>query len=158
MQIAQFLNKNEAGKLLDKYFKYVSIGKSNYLKLSFMPKHLSNFFNQTLIKRRDNYWDQKDPSPVRVPDKYDPTKAMYHIYGTRGDDRTRVWEVFHAISKDPHGPWTELEPIQTGIRGAGVAAPGVVYDDADGRVHMFVQTEFLALDGTIEYLTSDDGG
>lgn len=112
---------------------------------------------EKLILETDKYWDQKDPSPVAVPDKFSG-RIMYHIYGTRGDDRTRSWELLHAISADPWGPWTELEPISAGIEGAGVAAPGGIYDQEDGRVHLFVQTEFLKLGGTIEHLTSDDGG
>jgi predicted GH43/DUF377 family glycosyl hydrolase len=43
-----------------------------------------------------------------------------------------------------------------GVSGDHVAAPGVVYDGA--WFHMFVQTDFAALGGTIEHLVSDDGG
>lgn len=107
------------------------------------------------ILKTNAYWDQKDPSPIAVPDAYNGNQ-IYHIYGTKGDDRTRKWEILHAVSPKPLGPWIELAPINLGIEGAGVAAPGVIYDEE--AVHMFVQTEFLSLNGTIEYFISKDGG
>lgn len=118
---------------------------------------LRKTFRGEEILKTDKYWDQKDPSPVAIPDKYN-NKIVYHIYGTKGDDRTRQWEILHAVSSSAHGPWTELSTIKADIKGSGVCAPGAIYDEEDKRVQMFVQTEFLSLGGTIEYLTSDDGG
>ncbi len=134
--------------------KFIKIS-DNYLPRLPLNVRSIKWTNDPQILKTDKYWDQKDPSPVAIPDKNN-NKIVYHIYGTKGDDRTRQWEILHAISNSPGGPWTEVSTIDAVIKGKGVAAPGVIYEDE--RVHMFLQTEFLSLDGTIEYLTSDDGG
>lgn len=134
--------------------KYIKISDSYLSHLPISIKGIS-WTTDPQILRTNAYWDQKDPSPIAIPDKSN-NKIVYHIYGTKGDDRTKQWEILHAISNSPHGPWTEVSTINTGLKGEGVAAPGVIYEN--DRVHMFLQTEFLSLGGTIEYLTSDDGG
>lgn len=95
--------------------------------------------------------DTKDPCPV-----FDG--ASWHIFGSGGSVRDEKWKILHATAPMMHGPWKEVEPATLiGVEGDHVAAPGVVYDPADGLFHMIVQTDFLAVDGTIEYLTSRDG-
>jgi hypothetical protein len=97
------------------------------------------------------YKDLKDPCPV-----FDGSK--WHIYGSGGNVRTEVWQILHATSPSIEGPWTPEPSVQlNGVTGEHVAAPGVIFDDSDKTFHMFVQTDFLAIGGGIEYLTSTDG-
>ncbi len=113
-----------------------------------------------IIKRRvgplwkdSQYRDVKDPCPV-FDGKY------WHIFGSGGSvngERQEEWEILHAIAPSLEGPWTELPSVKLlGLGGKHIAAPGVLYEK--GLFHMYVQTEFLDLGGTIEYLTSRDGG
>jgi hypothetical protein len=93
--------------------------------------------------------DTKDPCPV-----FDG--AMWHIYGSGGDVVTEEWKVLHATAPSATGPWVEQAPVGlVGLEGDHVAAPGVVY--ADKTFHMFIQTDFTAPGGMVEYLTSGDG-
>lgn len=95
--------------------------------------------------------DTKDPCPV-----FDGT--TWHIFGSGGSVRDEKWKILHATAPTLNGPWKEVEPAKLiGVEGDHVAAPGVVYDVEDRLFHMIVQTDFLAVDGTIEYLTSSDG-
>ena len=95
------------------------------------------------------YLEMKDPCPVRVG-------ARWHLFGT-GVTAPHTFEVLHATADDLAGPW-RLEPavdVST-LSGGCVAAPGVI---AEGeRLHMFLQTEYNALNGRIEHLVSEDGG
>jgi hypothetical protein len=93
--------------------------------------------------------DTKDPCPV-----YDGHR--WHLYGSAGSVLTETWSILHATAPAPAGPWTEQAPATLlGAHSDRLAAPGVIHDG--DRFHMFVQTDFLALGGTIEHLTSDDG-
>lgn len=102
---------------------------------------------------KTQYRDTKDPCPV-----FDG--KLWHIFGSGGDMggvKFEEWEILHATAKNLTGPWTELPSVKLiGLKGKHVAAPGVVYEN--GLFLMFVQTEFLAPGGTIEYLVSKDGG
>ncbi len=97
------------------------------------------------------YKDFKDPCPL-----FDGKK--WHIFGSGGDVRSETWKILHATSNTLEGPWSLLPPvILNGLAGDHVAAPGVIYDPEDHIFHMFVQTDFLAVGGGIEYLISKDG-
>lgn len=97
------------------------------------------------------YKDLKDPCPV-----FDGRK--WHIFGSAGSVRTETWQILHAISPSLEGPWLTVEPVKlNGLVGDHVAAPGVIYDLIEGIFHMFVQGDFLAVGGGIEYLVSTDG-
>ncbi len=97
------------------------------------------------------YKDLKDPCPL-----FDGN--FWHIYGSAGDVRKEVWQIFHATSPVCEGPWSLLPPvILEGLSGDRVAAPGVIYDPLDKIFHMFVQRDFLATGGGVEYLVSKDG-
>ena len=53
--------------------------------------------------------------------------------------------------------WTEQPRAELiDLDGKHVAAPDVVCED--GMLHMLVQTEYMDIGGTIEYLVSSDGG
>jgi hypothetical protein len=93
--------------------------------------------------------DTKDPCPVFDGERW-------HIFGSGGSVRDEKWKILHAIAPALEGPWVEEDPVQLlGLTGDHVAAPGVIYEH--GTFHMFVQTDFLATAGTVEYLTSSDG-
>jgi hypothetical protein len=93
--------------------------------------------------------DIKDPCPVFDGEKW-------HIFGSGGSVIEEHWKILHATAPAMLGPWREESPvILNGLSGVHVAAPGVVYDG--GLFHMFVQTDFLATGGTVEYLISNDG-
>jgi hypothetical protein len=95
--------------------------------------------------------DVKDPCPV-----FDG--SIWHIFGSGGTVVTETWKILHATAPGIMGPWSEQEPCNlVGVAGDHVAAPGVVYDEAEKKFHMFVQTDFLATNGTVEHLTSTDG-
>jgi len=97
------------------------------------------------------YKDTKDPCPV-----YDG--EMWHIFGSGGSVRDEKWKILHAISPTLDGPWLETDPVTlNGVSGDHVAAPGVWFDRETKTFHMFVQTDFLAINGTVEYLESFDG-
>jgi hypothetical protein len=98
------------------------------------------------------YRDSKDPCPV-----YNVEQKLYHLYGSVGDAVADQWDIFHATGPTVDGPWTEKPVISLKLTGAGVAAPGVIYDPQDGLTHMMIQTEYSRAGGTIEYLTSKDG-
>lgn len=98
---------------------------------------------------RSQFKDIKDPCPC-----FDGTR--WHIFGSGGSVRDEVWRIVHAQASSISGPWEESVCTLVGVSGEHVAAPGVVYDPVDGLFHMFVQTDFLAVDGTVEYLTSAD--
>lgn len=92
--------------------------------------------------------DLKDPCPV-----FDG--KVWHVFGSGGTVTTETWGIFHATAPCLNGPWTEQEIIALGIRGSGVAAPGVIYDN--GVFHMFIQTEFRYSGGCCEHVVSNDG-
>jgi hypothetical protein len=95
--------------------------------------------------------DTKDPCPV-----FDG--RQWHLYGSAGDSRTEQWEILHAVAPYPGGPWQELMPaLLSGLHGPHVAAPSVVFDHAERLFHMFIQTDFMALDTHIVHLISGDG-
>ncbi|MDQ3076484.1 MAG: hypothetical protein M3Q63_00295 [bacterium] len=97
------------------------------------------------------YKDTKDPCGV-----FDGNQ--WHIFGSGGSVRTETWKILHATAQDAKGPWVEQNHvILDGVAGDHVAAPGVLYDKGENLFHMFVQTDFLAVGGTIEYLTSQNG-
>lgn len=94
--------------------------------------------------------DIKDPCPV-----FDGNK--WHIYGSAGTVVTEKWQIYHATATSLEGPWTEETPAHMALVGDRVAAPGVVYDEKERMFHMFVQTDFMRPNGTIEHLLSSDG-
>lgn len=102
---------------------------------------------------QSRYRDTKDPCPV-----YDG--KAWHIFGSGGAviaENPEEWEILHATAPNVEGPWTEQPSAQLiGLAGKHIAAPGVLYEK--GKFHMYVQTEFLDVGGTIEYLVSNDGG
>ena len=106
---------------------------------------LSNLFP---LMSPERWRDIKDPCPV-----FDDVK--WHMFGSCGTVLDESWDIFHATSPTLSGPWIEHDQLHLDIHGSGVAAPGVIFED--GLFHMFVQTEFQLPDGTIEYLTSNDG-
>jgi hypothetical protein len=95
--------------------------------------------------------DMKDPCPVFVQDKW-------HIFGSFGSVSDEKWRILHAVAKSPEMNWQEETVELQGVAGHHVAAPGVIFDETDGSLNMFVQTEFMGLGGTIEYLKSQDLG
>lgn len=92
--------------------------------------------------------DLKDPCPV-----FDG--ELWHVFGSVGTVRTETWHILHATAPDLYGPWTEHPPINLGIEGSGVAAPGVIFEA--GVFHMFIQTEFMKPGGHCEHAVSVDG-
>lgn len=83
---------------------------------------------------------------------------IWHIYGSGGDVTSEVWSIFHATATHIIGPWQENDVVQlNGVRGDHVAAPSVYYDATEQVFHMMVQTEFMRVGGTVEYLVSNDG-
>jgi len=83
----------------------------------------------------------------------DGTWHLFATCWTRGDRRCQI---LHATSEVLEGPYRRAElSLDPAVRGSGVAAPGVTHDGE--RFHMFMQTDFDRLGGTIEHLTSDDG-
>ncbi|MFL6239460.1 MAG: hypothetical protein ACJ735_08245 [Actinomycetes bacterium] len=90
----------------------------------------------------------KDPCPV-----FDG--SLWHLFGT-GITSPHVFELLHATAPSLRGPWQVAQPIRVDIPGGCVAAPGVVA--SRGRLHMFLQTEYNKLGGTIEHLVSIDCG
>jgi hypothetical protein len=97
----------------------------------------------------NSYRDTKDPCPVIIDGKW-------HLFGSGGSVYDEKWNIIHAISNSPKDDWKE-EPLNIeGVFGDHVAAPGVIYEDK--KLHMFVQTDFMDLGGTIEYLVSEDFG
>jgi hypothetical protein len=84
--------------------------------------------------------------------------SVWHIYGSGGDVRSEKWVILHATAPTIEGPWKEVEPVEmSGVRGDHVAAPSVYFDETQKVFHMMVQTEFVSVGGTIEYLQSSDG-
>jgi hypothetical protein len=102
-----------------------------------------------LLLPAGDYVDVKDPCPVRL-------NGGWHLYGTGAHPGYR-YDILHATSAHPQGPWRLHAPARLpGIAGGCVAAPGVI---ADGRrLHMFLQTEYNRFDGVVEHLVSEDGG
>ncbi len=103
--------------------------------------------------QESHYRDTKDPCPV-----FDG--KLWHIFGSGGavlGEKQEEWEILHATAPNVKGPWKEQPSVKiVGLSGKHIAAPGVVYES--GKFHMLVQTEFLSIGGTIEYLVSEDGG
>jgi hypothetical protein len=103
------------------------------------------------LYEQSQFKDTKDPCPV-----FDGT--TWHIFGSGGNVREERWKILHAIAPLLEGPWIEGDPVVLeGLTGDHVAAPGVYFDQQQSCFHMFVQTDFLATNGTVEYLTSKDG-
>lgn len=97
------------------------------------------------------YKDVKDPCIV-----FDG--STWHIYGSGGDTYREEWEVLHAIAPSIEGPWTEVDPpILRGVDGPHIAAPSVIFDEADRLFHMVVQKDFMSTGGGLAYLVSGDG-
>lgn len=94
--------------------------------------------------------DTKDPCPV-----FDG--KLWHIFGSGGNIVTEKWQIYHTTSLTVNGPWTEQQPAKIALDSPHVAAPGVIYDAQEKMFHMFVQTDFLGTNGTIEHLLSFDG-
>ena len=92
--------------------------------------------------------DVKDPCPV-----FDGNR--WHIYGSVGSSMVEQWEVLHMVAPNIEGPWERAPVILKGVQGPHVAAPSVVFDA--GTFHMFLQTDFMALDTRIVHLASGDG-
>jgi hypothetical protein len=91
----------------------------------------------------------KDPCPVRLD-------GAWHLFGTAVHEGYR-YEILHAISPSLSGPWRLLPPaVVPEVPGNCVAAPGVVAEE--GRLHMFLQTDYNLFDGRIEHLVSEDAG
>jgi hypothetical protein len=97
---------------------------------------------------RPPHQDVKDPCLV-----FDG--RQWHIFGSGGSSKREVWSIVHATAPAADGPWTFHASVRLDLAGRGVAAPGVVFDE--GRFHLFIQTEFMWPNGTIEYFVSDDG-
>ena len=98
----------------------------------------------------DGYLEVKDPCVVRV-------EACWHLYGT-GVTGPHRFEVLHASSDSPGGPWALHSPIRmpAALQGSCLGAPGVI---AQGHgVHMFLQTDYNVFGGRVEHLMSRDGG
>jgi hypothetical protein len=96
------------------------------------------------------YLEVKDPCAVSIAQRC-------HLYGT-GVTGPHRFEVLHASSDSPRGPWALHSPIRlpADLQGSCLAAPGVI---AQGRcVHMFLQTDYNVLGGRVEHLLSHDGG
>jgi hypothetical protein len=96
------------------------------------------------------YRDLKDPCPIFLD-------GEWHIYGSGGSSVTERWEIIHAMSPTAEGPWSIKEECILDIRGRGIAAPSVTYDEIGKKFHMFVQTHYAALATTIEHLVSVNG-
>ncbi len=111
-----------------------------------MRNHPKQLF--PLIEPSHGLRDVKDPCPV-----FDG--RQWHLFGSGGSTKSETWQIYHATAPGIEGPWTEQPTINLALRGSGVAAPGVIF--SDGLFRMFIQTEFMKTDGTIEYLTSPDG-
>ncbi|MCA1823546.1 MAG: hypothetical protein ABR520_11545 [Mycobacteriales bacterium] len=97
------------------------------------------------------YPDVKDPCLVHDGD-------TWHLYGTgcNAHGKGGPLEILHAVSPRLGGPWQQLDPVRLDRDlGGEAAAPGVVA--ADGELHLFVQTAWSKLGGTIEHFASDDG-
>ncbi|HVE98887.1 MAG TPA: hypothetical protein VNA12_06885 [Mycobacteriales bacterium] len=97
------------------------------------------------------YPDVKDPALVR----YD---GGWHLYGTGCNARGEggPLEILHATAPRLRGPWRQLAEVQLDRDlGCEAAAPGVIV--VDGVVHMFVQTLWSRLGGSVEHFTSTDG-
>lgn len=95
--------------------------------------------------------DIKDPCPV-----FDGTR--WHIYGSLGSSKTETWRIFHATAPHIEGWWTIEAPAELlGVAGARIAAPGVVYDTGERVFHMFIQSDYMAVDTHVYHLASCDG-
>ncbi len=96
-----------------------------------------------------HYLELKDPCPV-----YDGTR--WHLFGT-AIPAPHTFEILHATADELTGPWHVLAPVDgAGLAGSCVAAPGVAAEN--GRLHLFLQTEYNRFGGVVEHLVSDDGG
>lgn len=92
-----------------------------------------------------SYVELKDPCPV-----YDGHR--WHLFGTAVTGPHR-FELMHATGPDLAGPWTLADPVDVSdVTGTCVAAPGAVLHD--GRIHLFVQTDYNHFDGQIEHLVA----
>ncbi|HVE64906.1 MAG TPA: hypothetical protein VNB94_14035 [Mycobacteriales bacterium] len=110
------------------------------------------FVNHELVFELGDYPDVKDPALVRIG-------RDWHLYGTGCNARGEggPLEILHAIAPRPSGPWRQLDrAVLDRDLGCEAAAPGVIV--LDGVVHMFVQTLWSRLGGTVEHFTSADGG
>lgn len=98
-------------------------------------------------------------APSHDPEVKDPCLVhdgrRWHIFGSGGDTTSETWGIHHATAHSLAGRWRQHKTTYLPIEGSGVAAPGVIH--SDGRFHMFIQTEFMRVNGRIEYFTSADG-
>lgn len=118
-----------------------------------VPLALTNTFQMNRrgpLMETSVFDDTKDPCPV-----YDGEK--WHIFGSGGSSKIEKWQILHATAPTLEGPWKEEAPAIVPINNPHVAAPGVIFDDKEHVFHMFVQTDFLSLNGTVEHLISFDG-
>ena len=90
------------------------------------------------VLQPEGFDDVKDPCPV-----FDG--AVWHLFGSAGTVTSETWKIFHATSPSLDGPWRNSRRSTLALRGSGVAAPGVVFED--GTFHMFIQTEFMRSGG-----------
>jgi len=95
------------------------------------------------------YEEVKDPCPVH-------DGSGWHLFGT-GITAPGRFEILHARAQELRGPWTLTRPPRMPpLPGGCLAAPGVI---AEGEMlHMFLQSDFNALDGRVEHLLSVDAG
>lgn len=93
--------------------------------------------------------ERKDPCPV-----HDGTR--WHLFAT-DVPAADTFAVMHAVADDLAGPWDLRPPVAvTGLAGSCIAAPGVVAED--GVLHLFLQTEYCLVGGSVHHLVSYDGG
>ncbi|HAO64954.1 TPA: hypothetical protein DCQ44_03170 [Candidatus Taylorbacteria bacterium] len=113
--------------------------------------HTFNFTGRGPLFNSLQYIDAKDPCPV-----FDGQK--WHVFGSGSSSVGEMSEIIHATALQIEGPWQDEPTVELiGVAGVHVATPGVIYDFSEGVFHMFVQTDFMALDSKIEHLISADG-
>ncbi|GAB4148001.1 MAG: hypothetical protein OHK0017_10350 [Patescibacteria group bacterium] len=116
-----------------------------------MIRNLGMAISENPLFETARYHDVKDPCPV-----WDG--QQWHLYGSGGSSEVEMWNIFHATAPSLDGPWIEQQPAYLeGLQGDHVAAPAVIYNPDTKLFNMFVQTDFMALGGTIERLVSADG-
>jgi hypothetical protein len=95
------------------------------------------------------FWQVKDPCLL-----FDG--MQWHVSASARTREGTPWQILHATAPTSTGPF-ESPSMATlhGVDGPQVAAPGVVHDA--GLFHLFIQTAFSDLGGTIEHLVSADG-
>jgi hypothetical protein len=124
--------------------------KNKILEVFYIDKYIEVFRGCPLIET-EIFRDTKDPCPV-----FDG--KLWHLYGSGGSVVEEVWHILHATAPEISGPWELRDNVKLiGVSGPHVAAPSIMFDQQEKLFHMFVQTDFLRIGGTIEHLTSSDG-